>query len=1066
MPPPPETIVLYFDGACRRGAATACASGVFWERYDNKHSRGRILPNAKDSMEAEIYAATHAIITAQIILKEEKERSTAVSAKKKQRTEAGINTFVFRGDSMVIANAIKTGDILRFDDRLKIAKQAAAWAKLRTEFEKLDGLGFSIKWEWVPRMLNREADELCNAALDQREPNPNVKSETCANPVSTEQLLRILEQLSQVRRRTPRRLPDQLAKIWASFVFDIIIGYDRDPVRSRLLFLIAPHLVNVGMFPYVGGRSDFVEYRRHLHSLSNEVYLNEQLRFLAEELTNPPTPSSRPQNSPSELSETHLQSLCARGEYSKCYEEKTTSIAPFNDEVAAKIKSGIPDAGLPRPIDVLPNDAHEVTFAEVREAMRKLKRGKACGHSGWNRELLFPVLANPPSPVRTNLAKIFTDFINGLITESEAALFRSLVVIPMLYNQKPGKLRSIMITDGIVKMCWHILFLDLKDDRIDKSGQVFNQRGQATLGVCAIQAALEKGHIVVNLDAVNAFPSLRRNTFMDYIQGNRQYSKLKAFTNLMYSHVAMARFYDHTGYKHYDFPVTTGCLQGCVSGPRFYSMGTVSIALKHQGEVVMVADDTYAIGQNSLNVGVTLIEEFGVIGQKLDGPKMKLLVPPLIDLGSKVMPEVYKGATVITSPCEVLGGYVNPAPNYLMKEDDPSLLAKALDLERKCAKIVGLPMSKQCKLLVLRELSKSLIYRAQTYFHPQARQYFTLVDEIMYRAFSKLAKVEDRHKVRIFAPIEDGGLGLYPYEILHPFLQAQTIDIATEFLSRVGLELPCPPNATNSLATEWKKNIRLPRGGGLERDGRTFARTTFNSWLLCRPANRWTRLSDEAFSTQISIIFQSLKPFAVECWHDKQPFNPGTLPPEEFTHHILTCAVCTKQGFYLRHQSVLNAIRATLRFHGIHSYIPRPSELPLPDAQKGGPDLMVFAEGMDAVDVSIAATTTPAPGQNIRATMTDRFTTKIRKYQEFAKLTSYRVVPFVMSVYGLVCGETRELLFGWRKHASDPSFLFDLYNNVQMNLIRAQHEMIHYAQNRTKLNQAKRLFATETPGTG
>jgi hypothetical protein len=105
MPHPPETIVLYFDGACRRGAATVCASGVFWERYDNKHSRGRILPNAKDSMEAEIYAATHAIITAQIILKEEKERSTAVSAKKKQRTGAGINTFVFLGDSMVIAKS-------------------------------------------------------------------------------------------------------------------------------------------------------------------------------------------------------------------------------------------------------------------------------------------------------------------------------------------------------------------------------------------------------------------------------------------------------------------------------------------------------------------------------------------------------------------------------------------------------------------------------------------------------------------------------------------------------------------------------------------------------------------------------------------------------------------------------------------------------------------------------------------------------------------------------------------------------------------------------------------------
>jgi hypothetical protein len=204
----------------------------------------------------------------------------------------------------------------------------------------------------------------------------------------------------------------------------------------------------------------------------------------------------------------------------------------------------------------------------------------------------------------------------------------------------------------------------------------------------------------------------------------------------------------------------------------------------------------------------------------------------------------------------------------------------------------------------------------------------------------------------------------------------------------------------------------------------------------------------------------------VDCWRDKQPFNPGTLSPTDFTHHILTCAVCTQQGFYLRHQAVLNAIRSTLRFHGIHSFIPRPSELPLPDAQKGGPDLMVFAEGMDAVDVSITATTTPTPGQNIRATMTDRYTTKMRKYQQFASMTSYRIVPFVMSIYGLVCGETREMLVTWKANANDPCFLFDLFNNVQMNLIRAQHEMIKYAKNKAKLNQARRLFSTEPTGTG
>lgn len=143
--PPSGIVILCFDGACRRGAEIKCASGVFYEKYASKFSKGRILNHAKDSLEAEIYAASHAIITAQLIVKEEFDRKTE-QRNKKQRTETSIHTFIFRGDSMVIANAIKTGDILRFDDRLKLAKQSAAWARLRSEYEKLVGLGFSVKW--------------------------------------------------------------------------------------------------------------------------------------------------------------------------------------------------------------------------------------------------------------------------------------------------------------------------------------------------------------------------------------------------------------------------------------------------------------------------------------------------------------------------------------------------------------------------------------------------------------------------------------------------------------------------------------------------------------------------------------------------------------------------------------------------------------------------------------------------------------------------------------------------------------------------------------------------------
>lgn len=219
--------------------------------------------------------------------------------------------------------------------------------------------------------------------------------------------------------------------------------------------LVIPHLINLGIHPYVGGRSDFCEYRRHLHSLSNEAYLNEQLRNLLDELRKPQEAEqqSLPAKEKDHMTETHLVSLCARGEYHKCYKESDTSVAPFCGEVAMKIQEGLPQSTLPQPIPISPADGHEVTFAEVREAFRKLKRAKASGLSGWNRELLFPILANPPPATRKAIAKIFTDFVNGLVTDVEANLFRSLVVIPMTYKNKPGKLRSIMILDGVVKLC-------------------------------------------------------------------------------------------------------------------------------------------------------------------------------------------------------------------------------------------------------------------------------------------------------------------------------------------------------------------------------------------------------------------------------------------------------------------------------------------------------------------------------------------------------------------------------------------------------------------------------------
>jgi hypothetical protein len=277
--------------------------------------------------------------------------------------------------------------------------------------------------------------------------------------------------------------------------------------------------------------------------------------------------------------------------YAKCYEAKDVFIPVSSDEVLTKISDGLPQAALPMPLPILPDDVYHVNFAEVRTAFRKLRKGKACGLSGWNRELLFPIVSYPPPIVQLGLSQLFTDIVNVTISDAEKDFLGSVVLIPLCYRSKPGKVRSVMITDGIVKMAWHIVFDGVSDASVERSGQVYGKVGQTTLAVCAIQAALDRDQVVVSLDAVNAFPSLDRTCFMGYIQSAPQYSRAKALTNLLYSRQVAARWYTSTAVHH--FAITSGCLQGCVSGPRYYSIGTVETSRLFDGILVQVADDIH-----------------------------------------------------------------------------------------------------------------------------------------------------------------------------------------------------------------------------------------------------------------------------------------------------------------------------------------------------------------------------------------------------------------------------------------------------------------------------------------
>ena len=56
-----------------------------------------------------------------------------------------------------------------------------------------------------------------------------------------------------------------------------------------------------------------------------------------------------------------------------------------------------------------------------------------------------------------------------------------------------------------------------------------------------------------------------------------------------------------------------------------------------------------------------------------------------------------------------------------------------------------------------------------------------------------------------------------------------------------------------------------------------------------------------------------------------------------------------------------------------------------------------------------------------------------------------------MSHYGLVAKQTRDLLQKWRCFAPEPNFIYDLYNNCQFGVIRAQYRNFQFIKNKNRL---------------
>jgi ribonuclease HI len=1013
--PPSPNLIIKFDGAYRTqfpaGTKTIrCAFGVFVADYSSPYSIGRVVI-AHSNQAAELLGAIHAAKAGCEIFEK---HSTLVES------------IVLTGDAHYVIGQIKSGCLLAMKSNSRFPNNKL-WLELKHWVEKLSSYGIPVDYTWIPRRFNAESDELCNAALDNRPPNIAISSPPpLATPISLDLLHRCVKTIQTFRLPTIQMLPTTLIPLWQQFVWHIVERGENE--TTRLLLWIAPYLMSHTSHSHsVQNRKDFKHLRCHLQCLQQEGYLEETCLALA---TYKPTPTTHQSSSPP--NEKVIDTLCARGLFGKAIQrietesEKEIVMSPFSDETIDAMKKLHPSKdSLPRPLPSCPLAAEKsMVFADIFNSVRKTKRGKSRSLSGWNRELMLPIVSDTPTPVKFHLANIFSTILCCNLSPTEKELLCDGVLLPFYYPQKK-KHRPIVVCDYFLKIVLIFLLTDIaeKDPALVNGPQCCYRKGGCQTALHALIAAINNDDII-SLDGQNAFNSVDRQPSFDYIESKPHiYGSFFAIFNTLYANPSVVRMFDPSfARESIPIPCITGTRQGCVSGLFLFATAILKVIEKYSGHMVVIVDDTYLLGYKFPVQEV--IEDFGNIGLVMNGPKTAIWRSQ--HSTNRALPEVIHHAKVITEAATALGGIVPLHPNFDL---NPYILKLNNKINSRFETILQSKTTLQNKMHMIFAASRFNVYHAGILPPcPQVHNFFSQLDKTQASVITTISESRNADHdsyVQIFSCIEDRGLGLIPYEYIHENAFQSAAETATPFLRKLGLipaqrDLPiCPESIAASV-----NRISIALSSGIRRAPNT------KSWLGIWPKNSYTKLFDHEVLFGLQFLLKTLKPRAYHCPLLNKDLI--TLSSHDYCEHINTCRHCGSSNFKLRHDYVVTALCRTLRFHGITA-TSNPRDLPLPGNEKGGPDAIVHTNCMQAIDVAISKI---HKGKDEIASMKARIRAKIKKYIRFKASTGIDVIAAVMSIYGSISSEFEKLLQAWAVYNRSATLKEDIENNIRCALLK------------------------------
>jgi len=1021
-----------FDGNCRgngsKNARAAVAS--YWGSYEHVLSKGEKV-DAITNQQAEIIAATRVVTTICRLIENNVTWQEC--------------DFEIRGDSNTVVSCVVSGNITMFTFKPEQIN-SQLWSELQSALKEAEDCGAKLRWKWVPRRLNKEADELANAALDGREPNTSVKSCNPHTFASDAVLQEIFDLLRQARVRALRSIPPALKPLWIAVVHKVVDEYEINPVRCRMIFCLLPLVMSIGVRSiWVNSRDDFKRLRQHLHLLSwSSDYLYECLVELRDTLLSKRDALEDAQHDANVTGDqqSRIRAMCAKGAFHKCVSDNKTVIANAADKNTHKaMNERFPQLGkasLPDPLPEYDMEVNPYTYADLLRVTRRLKQNKAPGIFGWTRELWVPIVYTDRTYTQVHLSKIITDLANAQLSEHEKQLITLGCMLAFYYPEKK-KYRGVVMYDCIVKLAWLLATDGIVDPNDEKTGQCFSIAGGSQNAVFAVQAALNDGRIVFSGDSQSAYQTCsRRHAFLYYRKFPRTFGKAYRLLNLFYSAMSQLVLYSN-GKAVFKIDMDNGTRAGCVSGFFMYKASIMEVSLKWSLSIVQCCDDVNIIANGADGIADTIIQDFKGVSQHLDGDKMKFLIPSK-NASPSVSPLTLT-ATLVRQPIKILGSFIVPCRTSAQQER--TAIAPFLkEIEAKYRAVLQLPATLQERFFILRSLSWNYVYFAETCQLSIRQDIFAEIDDIHVNALEELLGKPKGFLApyvdQVLAHVHEGGWGFLCYRSIGPFLWNRAVRRTAKYVASFGLpgfeELPITEDV--SLVAEWRKHFSERIAGHRLKDlslaASTFtAAPKYRSWLDQRPTNKITRLEDDCFRFGLLLRINALDPAKYYCPLSKKEI--GDLESGDYTEHFLSCNHCGALAFILRHEHVAASLHKNFKWNGLYSQL-NPKEYPIPGNSRGGPDVVLFSRQVYAFDVAVVK---PATEATTTSSLRSRFTAKLNHYSDFALTTGMVPTPFVMSVYGVVATDTVNRMTTISSGIKGGHHLFtEIMVNAQFELLR------------------------------